>query len=180
MVEHIFWDKNMVTACAEIVTFVHFLQYGRRRSYLTFLKRAWSAHSKMVRYVLLRPLRPELKGDTAASFFGEWQKSYRFKLALFLWIGSENVGPSAVQWQLLHVEKDDQVIRHNNNKTWETKEKSIRKAFLFKTLVKNRSAEKYLFCFAGSVLFSLLCVYYFCTIFVIYQKNWLRYHPLDG
>jgi hypothetical protein len=85
-----------------------------------------------------------------------------------------------VQWQLLHVEKDDQVIRHNNNKTWETKEKSIRKAFLFKTLVKNCFAEKYLFCFAGSVLFSLLFVYYFCTIFVIYQKNWLRYHPLGG
>jgi hypothetical protein len=41
------------------------------------------------------------------------------------------------QWQLLHVEKDDQVIRHNNNnnKTWETKEKSIRKAFLFKIFV---------------------------------------------
>jgi hypothetical protein len=84
-----------------------------------------------------------------------------------------------VQWQLLHVDKDDQVIRHNNNKTWETKKKSIRKAFLFKTFVKNCSAEKYLFCFAGSVLFSLLFVYYFCTIFVIHQKNWLRYHPLD-
>jgi hypothetical protein len=84
-----------------------------------------------------------------------------------------------VQWQLLHVEKDDQVIRPNNNKTWETKEKSIRKAFLFKTLVKNCYAEKYLFCFAGSVLFLLLFVYYFCTIFVIHQKNWLRYHPLD-
>jgi hypothetical protein len=83
-----------------------------------------------------------------------------------------------VQWQLLHVEKGDQVIRHNNNKTWETKEKSIRKAFLFKTLLKNCSAEKYFFCFAGSVLFSLLCVYYFCMIFVIHQKNWLRYHPL--
>jgi hypothetical protein len=45
------------------------------------------------------------------------------------------LGPQ--QWQLLHVEKDDQVIRHNNNKTWETKEKIIRKAFLFKTLVQN-------------------------------------------
>jgi hypothetical protein len=91
---------------------------------------------------------------------------------------SENVRPSAVQWQLLHSEKDDQVIRHNNNKTLETKEKSIRKAFLFKTLVNNCSAEIFLFCFAGSVLFSLLCVYYFGTIFVIHQKNWLRYHPL--
>jgi hypothetical protein len=29
------------------------------------------------------------------------------------------LGPQ--QWQLLHVEKDDQVIRHNNNnnKTWD-------------------------------------------------------------
>jgi hypothetical protein len=34
---------------------------GRRRTYLTILKRTWSAHSKMVRYVLLRPLRPELE-----------------------------------------------------------------------------------------------------------------------
>jgi hypothetical protein len=31
---------------------------SRRRTYLTILKRTWSAHSKMVRYVLLRPLRP--------------------------------------------------------------------------------------------------------------------------
>jgi hypothetical protein len=45
------------------------------------------------------------------------------------------LGPQ--QWQLLHVEKDDQVIQHNNNKTWATKEKSIQKSFLFKTLVKN-------------------------------------------
>jgi hypothetical protein len=66
----------------------------------------------------------------------------------------------------------------NNKKTWETKEKSIRKAFLFKTLVKNCFAEKYLVFFDGSVLFSLLCVYYFCTIFVIHPKNWRRYHPL--
>jgi hypothetical protein len=36
-----------------------------------------------------------------------------------------------------------------------------------------------LFCFAGSVLFSLHFVYYFCTIFVIHQKNWQRYHPLE-
>jgi hypothetical protein len=32
------------------------------------------------------------------------------------------LGPQQLQWQLLHVEKDDQVIP---NKTWETKEKSI-------------------------------------------------------
>jgi hypothetical protein len=50
-------------------------------------------------------------------------------------LGLKILGPQ--QWQLLHVEKDDQVIRHNNNKTWETKEKSIQKAFLFKTLVTN-------------------------------------------
>jgi hypothetical protein len=53
----------------------------------------------------------------------------------FCELGMKILGPQ--QWQLLHVEKDDQVIRHNNNKTWETKEKSIRKAFLVKTLVKN-------------------------------------------
>jgi hypothetical protein len=86
----------------------------------------------------------------------------------FCELGLKMLGPQ--QWQLLHVEKDDQVIRHNNNKTWEAEEKSIRKAFLFKTLVKNCSTEKYLFSFAGSVLFSLLCVYYFCTIFVIHQN----------
>jgi hypothetical protein len=33
---------------------------GRRRTYLTILKRAWSANSKMVRKDLLLPLRPEL------------------------------------------------------------------------------------------------------------------------
>jgi hypothetical protein len=55
----------------------------------------------------------------------------------FCELGLKMLGPQ--QWQLLHVEKDDQVIRHNNNnnRTWETKEKSIRKAFLFKTFVKN-------------------------------------------
>jgi hypothetical protein len=67
----------------------------------------------------------------------------------FCKLGLKISGPQ--QWQLLHVEKDDQVIRHNNNKIWETKEKRIRKAFLFKTLVKE---VKYLFCFAGLVLFS--------------------------
>jgi hypothetical protein len=46
----------------------------------------------------------------------------------FCELGLKMLGPQ----QLLHVEKDDQVLRHNNNKTWETKEKSIRKAFLFK------------------------------------------------
>jgi hypothetical protein len=56
-------------------------------------------------------------------------------------LGLKMLGPQ--QWQLLHVEKDDQVIRHNNNKTWETKEKSIRKAFLFKT---NPSQKKLVFC----------------------------------
>jgi hypothetical protein len=47
------------------------------------------------------------------------------------------LGPQ--QGQLLHVEKDDQVIQHNNNnnKTWETKEKIIRNAFLLEKLVKN-------------------------------------------
>jgi hypothetical protein len=53
----------------------------------------------------------------------------------FCELGLKMLGPQ--QWQLMHVEKNDQVIRHNNRKTWETKEKSIRKAFLFKTLVKN-------------------------------------------
>jgi hypothetical protein len=33
---------------------------GRRRTYITILKRAWSANFKMVWYVLLQPLRPEL------------------------------------------------------------------------------------------------------------------------
>jgi hypothetical protein len=35
----------------------------RRRTYFTILKRAWSAKFKMVCYVLLRPLRPELDGQ---------------------------------------------------------------------------------------------------------------------
>jgi hypothetical protein len=33
------------------------------RTYLTNLKRAWSANFKMVWYVVLRPLRPELDGQ---------------------------------------------------------------------------------------------------------------------
>jgi hypothetical protein len=33
---------------------------GRMRAYLTILKRAWCANFKMVWYVLLRLLRPEL------------------------------------------------------------------------------------------------------------------------
>jgi hypothetical protein len=35
---------------------------GSRRTYLTILKRTWSANFKMVWYILLRPLRPELDG----------------------------------------------------------------------------------------------------------------------
>jgi hypothetical protein len=35
-------------------------------TYLTILKRAWSANFKMVWYVLLRPLRPELDGQDSA------------------------------------------------------------------------------------------------------------------
>jgi hypothetical protein len=41
---------------------------GRRRTYLTILKRAWSANFKMVWYVLLRPLRPELDGQLDKGF----------------------------------------------------------------------------------------------------------------
>jgi hypothetical protein len=33
------------------------------RTYLTILERAWTANFKMVWYVLLRPLRPELDGQ---------------------------------------------------------------------------------------------------------------------
>jgi hypothetical protein len=33
------------------------------RTYLTILERAWSENFKMVWYVLLRPLRPELYGQ---------------------------------------------------------------------------------------------------------------------
>jgi hypothetical protein len=36
---------------------------GYKRKYLTILERAWSANLKMVWYVLLRPLRPELDGQ---------------------------------------------------------------------------------------------------------------------
>jgi hypothetical protein len=39
---------------------------GRRKTYLTILKRAWSANFKMVLYVLLRPLRPKLDGQDLA------------------------------------------------------------------------------------------------------------------
>jgi hypothetical protein len=40
---------------------------GLRRAYITMaiLQRAWSANSKMVQQVFLRPLRPELEGQDA-------------------------------------------------------------------------------------------------------------------
>jgi hypothetical protein len=41
---------------------------GHRRTYLNILKRAWSANFKMVWYVLLRPLRPELNGQCKVHF----------------------------------------------------------------------------------------------------------------
>jgi hypothetical protein len=122
-----------------------------------------------------------VKGDTAASFFGEWQQSYRYKfLALFLWIGSENVRPSAVQWHILHVEKDDQVIRHNNNNTWELGDK--REKQMESILVQNISKKLFrgkifvLFCWL-CLVFITLCLLFLYN-FVIHQKNWLRYHPL--
>jgi hypothetical protein len=34
---------------------------SRRKTYLTIFKRAWSANFKIVWYVFLRPLRPELE-----------------------------------------------------------------------------------------------------------------------
>jgi hypothetical protein len=48
---------------------------GHKRTYLTILKRAWSAHLgsanfKMVWYVLLLPLRPELDGQDPFQIFG--------------------------------------------------------------------------------------------------------------
>jgi hypothetical protein len=42
--------------------------YGRRRTYLIILKRTWSANYKMVWYILLRPLRPELDGRPSFSW----------------------------------------------------------------------------------------------------------------
>jgi hypothetical protein len=90
------------------------------------------------------------KGDTAALpvFLMNDKNRTDLNFSPFLCeLGLKMLGPQ--QWQLLHVEKE---IQHNNNKTWETKEKSIRKAFLFKTLVKkktsqNCSSEIYLFWF---------------------------------
>jgi hypothetical protein len=38
-------------------------------TYLTILKRAWSANFKMVWYVLLRPLRPELEASWMNKFY---------------------------------------------------------------------------------------------------------------
>jgi hypothetical protein len=38
---------------------------SRRRTYLTILKMAWSANFKMVWYVLLRPLRPDIRSSVA-------------------------------------------------------------------------------------------------------------------
>jgi hypothetical protein len=85
---------------------------------------------------------------------------YRFKfLALFCELGLKMLGPQ--QWQLLHVEKDDQVIRHNNNKT---KEKSIRKAFLFNVRPLRIVPRKNIcFVFLAWSCFHYSCVYDFLS-----------------
>jgi hypothetical protein len=61
--------------------------------------------------------RSFLKGDTAASFLVNDKNCTDLNFSYFFCeMGLKMLGPQ--QWQLLHVEKDDQVIRHNNNKTW--------------------------------------------------------------
>jgi hypothetical protein len=57
-------NGNNFSVCSESVTAYDWQVNnsslrGRRRTYLTILKRAWSADSKMVRKGLLQPLRPE-------------------------------------------------------------------------------------------------------------------------
>jgi hypothetical protein len=108
--------------------------------------------------------------------FGEKYDCHRFRLKCRLF----GYFPHCVQWQLLHVEKDDQVIRHNNNKTWETKEKSIRKAFLFKTLVKNwlRGCVRHLrivprknICF---VLLARSCFHYSCAYYFLARVSSIK------
>jgi hypothetical protein len=52
----------------------------------------WSINNKTNKNKV--DIRAALKGDTAASFFGEWQKSYIFKfLALFCELGLKMLGP---------------------------------------------------------------------------------------
>jgi hypothetical protein len=65
---------------------------GRRMAYLTILKRAWSANFKMVWYVLLRLLGPELdlsKGFTSNKFLiGTnfiWQSLYKLCKTVHRW-----------------------------------------------------------------------------------------------
>jgi hypothetical protein len=41
---------------------------GRRRTYPTILKMAWSANFKMVWYVLLRPLTPEIRSAVTSNY----------------------------------------------------------------------------------------------------------------
>jgi hypothetical protein len=73
----------------------------------------------------------------------------------------------------VHVEKDDQVIRHNNNKTWgDQREKHPESIFVqniseklierLRETSQNGSAEKNLFSFAAQSCFHYSCVYYFC------------------
>jgi hypothetical protein len=45
---------------------------GRRRTCLTILQRAWSANFKMVQYVLLLPLRPELLAAKSTAVTIKW------------------------------------------------------------------------------------------------------------
>jgi hypothetical protein len=50
---------------------------GHRRTYITILKRAWPANFKMVWYVLLRPLRPELDGQDPFQIIIAYFSRYR-------------------------------------------------------------------------------------------------------
>jgi hypothetical protein len=54
------WNWLPITNLFEVTADLRYGLRGRRRTYLTILKRAWSANFKMVWYVLLWLLRPEL------------------------------------------------------------------------------------------------------------------------
>jgi hypothetical protein len=99
----------------------------------------------MVRYVFLRPLRPELKGDTAALPVFLVNDKNRTDLNfshLFCKVGLKISGPQ--QCQLLHVEKDQ-------------REKHPESIF-----VQNIS-EKLIFCWLGLVFITPVF-----TIFVLF------------
>jgi hypothetical protein len=85
---------------------------GRRRTYLTILKRVWSADSKMVRLVLLWPLRPEL--DVIQNNY-QVRKRESMSMATLAWRVKRGGGGWVVGSPIITRRRLDWTIYYNNH-----------------------------------------------------------------